>query len=136
MTVTLTIPGRPAPKGSRVVGTRRDGSHFTRESSRGAGPWAEAVALVARAHRPNGRALPAPYRVELAFSMPRGQRPKYDWPTRDGDLDKLVRATLDGLVRGELIVDDRHVTELAASKCWAGRPSAEGVVATVVGGTA
>jgi len=125
--IRFTVPGLPAPKGSRVVGTRRDGTHFTRESSKAAGPWTQAVALVARAHRPRGRTLAPPYAVELRFSMPRPQQPKYDWPTRDGDLDKLVRATLDGLTGGDLIVDDRHVVSLVTSKRWAERPGGEGV---------
>ena len=52
----------------------------------------------------------------MVFSMPKGKTAKYDWPTKDGDLDKLERAVLDGLVRGELIVDDRHVVGLRSRK--------------------
>lgn len=61
--------------------------------------------------------------------MPRPKKPSHEYPTR-GDLDKLVRAVLDGLTRGGTIVDDRHVTELSATKFWA-EPGDEGVAITV-----
>jgi hypothetical protein len=43
---------------------------------------------------------------------------------------KLVRAVLDGLTRGGVIVDDRHVTDLSAAKFWA-EPGDEGVAVSV-----
>jgi Holliday junction resolvase RusA-like endonuclease len=110
----LLIAGHPAPKGSRTH-FRNGGS---KESSDRCKPWVEAVAYSARANRPTGRPLDPPYEVELVFSMPKGQRPKYGWPTKDGDLDKLVRACLDGLTQGGLIVDDRHVTRIVTEKCF------------------
>jgi Holliday junction resolvase RusA-like endonuclease len=76
----------------------------------------EAVAYAARVNRPAGKVLDPPYELELVFSMPEGQRPKYGWPTKDGDLDKLVRAVLDGLTQGGLIIDDRHVTRIVTEK--------------------
>jgi Holliday junction resolvase RusA-like endonuclease len=71
----------------------------------------EAVAYSARANRPGGKALQPPYELELTISMPEPANPKYPWPTKDGDGDKLERAILDGLVQGGLLVDDRHVIE-------------------------
>lgn len=111
----LHVAGIPAPKGSRTVGTRRDGSHYTRESSKAAGPWSEQVAYAARANRPGGRTLEPPYTVELEFSMPTPQRSKHEWPSKS-DVDKLTRLILDALVVGGLLVDDRHVVKLIASK--------------------
>jgi crossover junction endodeoxyribonuclease RusA len=114
--VSFRVPGTPAPKGSRIPGRRKDGSIFTRPASKGEKPWVEAVALIARGHRPAGnKPLAPPYVIELVFVMPRPQRPKYEWPTM-GDVDKLERSTLDGLVRGGLLLDDRHVTDLHSSK--------------------
>lgn len=116
--VSLRIAGIPAPKGSRTVGTRKNGTHYTRESSAGCKSWVEAVAYSARANRPKGKPLEPPYEIELVFSMPRSAKPKYDWPTKDGDVDKLVRGVLDGMVQGGLLVDDRHVVKLVASKAF------------------
>ena len=112
----MLIAGHPAPKGSRTGGQRKDGSRYSRESSKRVGPWVEQVAYCARANRPAGKVLEAPYAIELEFRMPRPANPTYDWPTKDGDVDKLERAVLDGLVRGGLIVDDRHVIDLCSSK--------------------
>lgn len=82
------------------------------------------------AARAEAGSIEAPYVVALDFAMPRPARPAHPHPTR-GDLDKLVRAVLDGLTRGGLIADDRHVIELAASKRWASERGAEGVAVTV-----
>jgi hypothetical protein len=49
------------------------------------------------------------------------------WWTRD----KLARAVLDGLVAGGLLVDDRHVTVLAAEKRWAPPQGGAGVVVEI-----
>lgn len=114
MRVSISVAGHPAPKGSRVH-FRNGGS---REASKRAGPWVEQIAYAARANRPAGKTLEPPYEVELTFSMPKGKRPKYGWPTKDGDLDKLERAVLDGLTQGGLIVDDRHVVALTSRKAF------------------
>jgi Holliday junction resolvase RusA-like endonuclease len=121
----LLIAGHPAPKGSRVFYGKGRGS---RESSERCKPWVETVAYAARANRPGGKTLEPPYGIDLVFSMPEGQRPKYGWPTKDGDLDKLVRAVLDGLTQGGLIVDDRHAYRLSAEKKF-GTPGVRIVVA-------
>lgn len=123
------VPGLPAPKGSRTVGVRRDGSHFTRPASGGEHAWTDAVALVARSHRPASGTLGPPYAVALTFALPRPARPAHGHPSRS-DLDKLIRGALDGLARAELIVDDRHVTHLVALKRYA-EPGREGVEVTV-----
>jgi Holliday junction resolvase RusA-like endonuclease len=119
----LRIAGEPAPKGSRTLGRRRDGSVFSRPASQGEAGWVEAVARSAMAARGTAQIEP-PYTVELIFSLPRPARPAHAHPSRS-DLDKLVRAVLDGLVRGGLLEDDRHVVRLVASKRWAA-PGDEG----------
>jgi len=82
--------------------------------SKRCGPWVERVAFAAVAQ--GLPTLEPPYEVELHFSMPEPKKPKYLWPVSDGDLDKLVRACLDGLQQGELIVDDKHVTRITTEK--------------------
>ena len=135
--IRLMVTGTPAPKGSRTLGRRRDGSAFTRPASSGEHGWVEAVARAAQWRRaqalevPEAGELPAPpYAVELLFLMPRPKRPTHGWPTRT-DLDKLCRAVLDGLVRGGLLVDDRHVVELRAVKRWTAAPGGEGAQVTI-----
>ena len=122
--VTLSIAGDPAPKGSRSFGA--NGGNW--ESSKRCKPWVEAVAYAALANRPGGKVLEPPYAVEVEFNMPRPKRPKYGWPVI-GDIDKLERACLDGLVQGGLIADDRHVVSLRSSKRFA--PGSTGVTLRV-----
>lgn len=116
--VSLAIAGLPAPKGSRTPGRRKDGTIFTRPASAGEASWVEVVAYSARVNRPGGKVLEPPYVLELNVRLPRPANPKYDWPTKDGDGDKLERAILDGLVKGGLLVDDRHIVECRWTKAF------------------
>jgi Holliday junction resolvase RusA-like endonuclease len=120
---SLRVAGAPAPKGSRT----QFANGGSRESSKRCKPWVEQIAYAARANRPGGVTLDPPYSVELTFYMPEGKRPRYPWPTKDGDLDKLVRAVLDGLTQGGLIVDDRHVTRIVTTKLF-GTPGVSVVI--------
>jgi Holliday junction resolvase RusA-like endonuclease len=113
--VYFLVGGHPAPKGSRVFLGKGRGS---KESSDRCKPWVEQIIYAARANRPPGGPLEPPYDIALEFTMPEGKRPKWGWPTVDGDLDKLVRAVLDGLTQGGMLVDDRHVTRLTTTKSF------------------
>lgn len=125
MTV-LSIYGTPAPKGSRIPGLRKDGTVFTRPASKNEKAWVECVAREALSHE----LLEPPYMLVLTFHMARPKKPAHGWPTR-GDLDKLVRSTIDGLVNGNLILDDRHVVVISASKRWVTEEHHEGATVTV-----
>lgn len=116
--VSLVISGIPAPKGSKDVYHRRNGSAYVRESSAAVGPWVEQVAYCARANLPGGKPLEPPYAIALDIRLPEPTKPKYPWPSKDGDIDKLERAILDGLVRGGLLLDDRHVVDLHSRKSF------------------
>lgn len=130
--VAFRVDGIPAPKGSRVPGRRKNGTIYTRESSKKAGPWMEQIALLARVARPLGQALRPPYVITLTFTMPKPKKPKYPWPSKDGDLDKLCRACLDGLTQGGLIVDDRHVVALSLRKRFSENLSEVGVDVSIL----
>lgn len=120
----FVVKGHPAPKGSRVF----LGGSASKESSDGCKPWVEAIAMSCLGQRPKGVGLlKPPYKIGLRFVMPRPRGPKYDWPSKDGDLDKLARAVLDGLTQGGLILDDRHVVQLDCSKEFAGAGKQTGV---------
>lgn len=128
--VRLTVYGQVAPKGSRTLGTRGDGTAFTRPASNREHAWTEAVAKQAMWTRSHVAVPSPPYRVTLAFHLPRPARPAHPYPSRV-DVDKLARAVLDGLVRGGLLEDDRHVTELVATKTWAATPEGEACQVTI-----
>jgi hypothetical protein len=52
------------------------------------------------------------------------------WPVV-GDVDKLARAVVDGLVQGGALADDRHVTALTVGKRFAEPGESPGVACTV-----
>jgi Holliday junction resolvase RusA-like endonuclease len=121
----FVVKGHPAPKGSR---TFLGGKGASKESSDNCKPWVEAIAMSCLGQRPKGVGLiKPPYRIGLRFAMPRPRNPKYDWPSADGDLDKLARAVLDGLVQGGMLLDDRHVIQLDCSKEFAAAGKSTGV---------
>jgi len=110
-TLVFEVFGEPAPKGSRTVGRRKNGTIYTRPANPKEKSWAKAVSDACRGHV----GFDGPYEVELKFRFVSPGKPSYSYPSRS-DLDKLVRCTLDGLVVGQVLTDDRHVTRLVAQK--------------------
>lgn len=119
MSITFTVSGTPAPKGSKV---RTRYGMF--ESSKRVKPWETLVKAAAMRAGDDAALLgplKPPYRVEMWFyiAKPRTTRAKHPVAPTIGDLDKLFRACGDALVQGGLIEDDRHIVKLTAEKAWA-----------------
>ena len=128
--IAIEVRGLPAPQGSK----RHVGRGVMVESSKAVGPWREAVrgqTQTVRVLRDRGP-LTGPLKVNLDFYLPRpkghygtgrnaGQvrpsAPRY--PAWRPDLDKLTRATLDGLTMGAAWVDDCQVVEIITCKLYA-----------------
>jgi crossover junction endodeoxyribonuclease RusA len=125
--VRLQVNGKPAPQGSKT--RNRAGAVY--ESSKAVGPWREAVRAETQ------RAVDVPFdgavRVALTFVLPRpgghfgtGRNAgvlRAGAPARPAgvpDLDKLVRAVLDGLTAGGALKNDAQVVELYAMKVYPG----------------
>ena len=64
-----------------------------------------------------------PVRIKINFLMPRPKTVKRPYPSVAPDLDKLIRAVLDGLT-GIAYDDDSQVVEIYARKVY-GSPGAE-----------
>lgn len=116
--VSLTAWGAPSPKGSyRIVGRGKQ-SRVIPDNAK-TNPWQSAVGWAAKvAMGPAALIRDTPLRVTLTFYLPRPVRPKGDRPMVKPDLDKLVRATLDGMT-GVLFDEDSRVVEIVASKFYA-----------------
>lgn len=114
--LTLTVPGTPAPQGSK----KHVGRGVLIESSKAVGPWRERIAWVARDAMTRTRARTAVGAVTLAveFVMPRPKATPRTTPAaiKRPDVDKLARAVLDALVLGGVIRDDSQVIDLRATK--------------------
>lgn len=145
--VAFFVPGVPGPQGSK----RHVGGGRLVESSKKVKPWREAVAAEADAegvrfygavsvgvhfifNRPRGH-----YRTGRNAHLLRDDAPTFPVSRAHGDLDKLVRSTLDGLVAGGLLSEDDYVVNLNASKSY-GDPHESGativVSQTLIGGGA
>ncbi|MDA8318838.1 MAG: RusA family crossover junction endodeoxyribonuclease [Actinomycetota bacterium] len=143
--ITIRVAGVPAPQGSK----RHVGGGRMIESSRAVAPWREAVRAETQRVMGPARArfgdeyvsrfaycLRDPVQVTVKFTLPRPQghygtgrnatrvRPSAPrWPHRKPDLDKLIRAVLDGITQGGAIADDAQVVRIAAQKTY-GTPGA------------
>ena len=117
----------PAPQGSKRAVRRGDKTVLV-EMSKKLPVWRDAVQQAAYL---TGHHHDIPVRVELRFYMPRPQKPKWWVPAVTPDLDKLVRSTLDGLVKGGLLKDDALVVSVVASKVYAEAPTEVGVSVNV-----
>lgn len=118
------VDGVPAPQGSKIR-TR----YGMREASKRVGPWREAV-MAAVAGLPQ---IAPPYEVTVHFFIPRPKTTKAVHPVAPavGDLDKLIRSTYDGLVKGGLILDDRFIIAGEQSKQWAGSDGPGAVIQVI-----
>lgn len=119
--VQIAVNGiEPAPQGSK----RHVGGGRMIEASKRVKPWRAAVAAEAMEV---GEQISSACAVSIVF---RFRRPKAHFKTngelretaprhcivKRNDIDKCVRSTLDGLVQGELLVDDCLVVTVNAQK--------------------
>lgn len=131
MTVSFFVAGVPAPQGSTrafvVKGTTTRGYHaVVTHANRNTKDWRQRIAT--EAQKVGGGCTENPVEVSLRFVMPRPKSlpKKVVYHTKKPDLDKLVRACLDG-VTGILIKDDSQVWALTATKRYAQESEPTGV---------
>lgn len=112
MTV-IRVAGIPAPQGSKI---RTRYGMF--EASKRVKPWREAVINTVKGMEQ----IAPPYRVTVNFFIPRPKKTEAAYPVAPsiGDIDKLLRATFDGLTQGGIIADDRYIVASYETKQWAG----------------
>lgn len=112
--INFFVDGLPVPQGSmKVINGRvihNKGSELA--------AWRSAVALTAR--QKGARPSPDPIKIEMRFYMPRPKTVKRPEPSVAPDLDKLIRAVLDGLT-AIAYIDDGQVTEIVAQKAYGDR---------------
>lgn len=107
MTIFLTIPGVPVPKGRPRFGKGRT---YTPRKTLDYENLIKFVAIDSR-NRHGWKLLSGPVKCTLRFY---GASPK-------ADLDNLIKIVFDGL-NGLAFDDDRQVTELVASRIASGKP--------------
>jgi Holliday junction resolvase RusA-like endonuclease len=128
----LRIPRSPVPAARGRCGCRAGHGHMYPDPDYDA--WKDAVVQLLRyGYKRDPVTVPVNVAVEAVFPRPStapkqwtmgGERYKYPWPwTPDRrpyigvvDLDNLVKATLDALVQGGVLQDDRLVVQDAGSR--------------------
>lgn len=136
------VYGNPAPqgskkaapiyRGSKAKGTRQfTGRVAMREDSPHVEPWRQEVEAAIRdavatwtAHDRWEGVLMGPVEVRITFTLRRGTTVRRPWPAVFPDLDKIVRATFDGITKGGAWKDDALAVRLATEKLYAGTPGA------------
>jgi crossover junction endodeoxyribonuclease RusA len=118
---SFQVLGVPAPQGSKTVfnGHVVEGGSTTGRAKHRA--WRSAVAEAAHTVHNGAPAYDGPLSVSIKFVLPRptGAPKKARWQSKRPDLDKLIRATLDGLTDAGMIVDDARIACLTATKTLA-----------------
>lgn len=131
----ITIPGRPATKGSmKCIGRRGKVAHVLVESTDNSG-WRGTVAGWLTRSGPSSRPIPGqPLGVEVTFTLPRPAhhygtgrnarqvKPRYvdAYPVghNTGDVDKLLRLVLDAAQDAGVVPDDAAVCEVTTRKAY------------------
>jgi Holliday junction resolvase RusA-like endonuclease len=113
--ITFQVDGQPVPQGSlKVINGRvihAKGSELA--------AWRSAIAL--RAREAGAKPHIEPVEIEMIFTMARPKTVTRPEPSVAPDLDKLVRAVLDGLT-AIAYRDDGQVVRLTATKEYGSNP--------------
>ena len=149
--ISLRIYGVPAPQGSKAFKGFRGGKAILQESSKRVAPWRQDIMYQSR-DQYKGEPLSGPLSIEIIFWIPRpkahyktkgGQvsneikdnAPVYSISCADGDIEKLIRSTHDGLSAtcgGCVMKDDSLVVRVKCEKRYVTHAEACGAEITVV----
>ncbi len=109
--IEFRVEGQPVPQGSMKV----INGHVIHSQGSALAAWRSAIALSAR----KAGAFPTREAITMTmtFTMLKPRTVKREYPTVPPDLDKLIRAVLDGLT-AIAYVDDSQVVEIYAKKIY------------------
>ena len=116
--ITFRVNGIPIPQGSMKV---INGRVLHSQGSALAG-WRSLIGWEARLAGASPHSLPT--KITITFTMPRPKTVKRALPSVAPDLDKLIRAVLDGLT-GVAYEDDGQVVQIHAQKLYGASVGAE-----------
>ncbi len=127
------VAGVPQPQGSKTAYVRGGRAVVVDKNPALLKPWREAVSRAAAEKWADRTAFTGAVRVEAAFVLARPASVKREYPHVRPDLDKLLRALLDGITdSGEVWSDDSQVVEVVSSKAYGAAPGVH-VTVTAVG---
>lgn len=109
------VEGVPVPQGSmRTVGR----GVVIHSNAKKLKEWRTLVAYQVRAFFQHDEPIDTALRIDLEFYLPRPSTVKRIFPSRKPDLDKLIRAVLDGITESQAVSDDARFVEINAKKFY------------------
>ena len=134
MILEVIVPGAPRPQGSKNA-YRRGSRIVLVESAKGLKEWRAQVSLHAQIEaQRSGWSLAGkdqPVRVEILFLISKPKSARRTDPVTKPDLDKLIRAALDGVTQAKSVwIDDSQVVEINAEKRYA--PGEPGTIVRII----
>lgn len=116
----FTVDGVPVPQGSKTGFVAGNRAIVTDQNAKTLKPWRQTVSSAARAAHQGDRVEgPVLLVVEFRFLQPKSVRREF--PSVKPDLDKLLRALMDGITDSGLWRDDAQVVTTHMSKRYADR---------------
>lgn len=122
------VYGTPVPQGSKRAFVVNGRAVIADVKGKELKAWRSLIVTAARAIAPE-TPLDEAVSVWVTFGIEKPASVTREVPSVAPDLDKLLRALLDGLTDSGLIRDDSRVTGISAEKVYASRPGARVVVA-------
>lgn len=115
--IQFNVPGIPAPQGSKTA-KLINGRCIMFEASPKVKAWRERVKTAGEIATAEHGQQTEPVEVTLLFTMPKPKTVIRTWPSVKPDLDKLIRAVLDGLTKSGIYYDDAQVVAISATKVY------------------
>ena len=116
--IQFRVDGKPVPQGSMSAVN----GHVFHSQGSALATWRAAIAIAGRLAGARPSAQPISMTMVFVFQKPKTVTRSE--PTVPPDLDKLIRAVLDGLT-AIAYKDDAQVTEIRAVKIYGDRPGVE-----------
>lgn len=136
----VPVYGEPAPQGSKKAFVRGNRAVLVDDSKK-TKPWKRAVREACEdaieswkeQHRYTFVPIDEAIECHMVFFMPRPKSlaKKVKWCFRKPDLDKLLRATFDGVTESQLWKDDARVRKVVAEKNYEDAEHEQGAILTI-----
>lgn len=127
--LTFFVAGVPVPQGSKTGYARGGSVQLVDSNAKALKPWRAEVSRVALRSWLGRMPMEGPVRVYAVFVFAKPKTVKREAPSVRPDLDKLVRALLDGVTDAKTIWrDDAQVTQLDVEKTYGVAPGVHVVI--------
>lgn len=122
---TFWVDGVPQPQGSKTAFVVKGRAVVVDKNPKLLKPWRAAIASAAREAWAGRPLIDGPVMVTVSFRFVPGESVRREYPSVRPDLDKLLRALMDGIGdAGCVWADDSRVVRVVTEKSYAERAGA------------